>query len=44
MILTKGWFSDLETLEIYGQVNSEKISNDPPTKFETLNTQKQELK
>ena len=31
MLLKKGWFSNLEILEIYQQVNREKYQQDPTT-------------
>ena len=42
MILKKGAFSDLEILEIYGQINSEEYQQDPLTQIKMLNTEKQE--
>ena len=41
MILKKGWFSDLEVLEIY-QKNEEEYQQDSTTLIEMLNTEKQE--
>ena len=42
MILWKGWFSDLEILEIHQQVNREGSEQDSPNRIKTLNTEKQE--
>ena len=42
MRLKKGWFSDLEIVEIFGRINSEEYEQDPPTRIETLNIKKQE--
>ena len=42
-MLEKDWFPDLEILEIYGEVNSEKYEQDPPTRIETLNIEKQKF-
>ena len=39
MILKKGWFSDLEILEIYQQINWEEYQQDPTMQIETLNTE-----
>ena len=41
-ILKKGWFSDLEILEIYQQINREIYQQEHTTLTETLNTEKQE--
>ena len=41
MILKKGWFSDLEILEIY-QLNREEYQENPTNRTETLNTEKPE--
>ena len=42
MILKKSWFSDLEILEIYQEINREEYQQDTTTQTETLNTEKQE--
>ena len=35
----KGWFSNLEILEIYEQINSETYQEDPKTRIETVNNE-----
>ena len=42
MILKKGWFSDLEILEIYWHVSHEEYEQNLPTLIETQNTEKLE--
>ena len=42
MIRKKGWFSDLEILEIWGQENCKEYEQDTPTWTKTLSTEKQE--
>ena len=45
MILKKGWFSDLEILEIYiKKVNKEGFKQNLSTRNETLNTEEQEIR
>ena len=41
MIIKKGWFSDLEILEIHQKINKES-RQDPNTVINTPNTEKQE--
>ena len=43
MILKKGRFSNPVILEICRQVNREEYEQDPPTRIETENTEKQEI-
>ena len=40
MTQKKGWFYDLDLLEIYEQVNSEKYEQFSPKRIEKLNTEK----
>ena len=42
MMLRKVWFSDLEIVEICGQINSEEYQQSPLTEIEIVNTEKQE--
>ena len=42
IIIKKGWFSDLEILEIYQQINRETYQQYPKTKIEKINIKKQE--